>query len=115
MIVSLYSIFRFLFEILSVISIGYWGFQLRSLNQWRYVVGIAAAVLVIAVWAVWGAPASPNRLQGLSHFILELAIYLIAAVCLYFSHHKPAGIAFGIVGTVNAIVHFLWQSGNIRL
>ena len=111
MLQNIYSIFRLLYEILTLFIFGYWGFQFRSLGGWRYVIGIAAAAAIMFVWGFWGSPAAPQRLQGAMHFILELAIYLAAAVCLYFTGQKYWAIAYGLVGVANVIIHHVWLTG----
>lgn len=108
MLKGVYSAFRFIFEILSVFCIGYWGFQLRNLGGWRFVIGIAAPAVIVFVWAMWGAPSAANRLQGIAHFFLELTIYLIAAVCLYLAGHKYWAIAYGLIGVANVFLHHFW-------
>ena len=109
MIETIYSIFRFLFEILSVGIIGYWGFSLKNLHGWRYIIGIAAPLLIVVVWATWGAPSSAYRLAGIARLALELGIYLIATLCLVLTGHRQIAVVFGIVGLANGITNHLMQ------
>lgn len=106
MIKGIYSILRFLFEILSIVSIGYWGFSRVSLGNWRYLLGIAAPLIVIAVWSIWGAPSSSNRLQGIARLLLELSVYTVSAVCIYNTDAKQLTLPFILIALVNALINY---------
>lgn len=108
MLVHAYAAFRFLFEIATLISIGYWGFHLEELGTIRYILGIALPILVAIVWGVWGSPKAPKRLGSLGRFMLELAIYCLGTLCLCLSGFMVIGIAYAIIGLINCIVHQVW-------
>lgn len=106
MIMSLYSIFRFLFEILCIVIVGYWGFGSIKYGDWRFVLGVLVPLTIVFVWSVWGAPSSTNRLNDLSRLVLELVIYAISAICLYNTRLKALTICFIIIAVANAFINY---------
>lgn len=104
---TIYSLFRFLFELLCIGIIGYWGFQRIGLGNWRYVLAILAPLALIAVWGMWMAPSSSHRLQGITRLVVELGVYAITAVCLYFTDFREFTVWFIVLALVNAAInHF---------
>ena len=106
MVMNLYAIFRFLFEVLCLVIAGYWGFSQVSYRKLRFILGIAAPLSIIIVWSIWVAPSSPNRLQGLTRLMLELGIYAFSAVCLYHTNFKNFVGWFILIAIANASINY---------
>ncbi|MGL6198495.1 MAG: YrdB family protein [Lachnospiraceae bacterium] len=106
MIMTVYSIFRFVFEILCIVIAGYWGFSKVKYGNWRIVLGILAPLIIVVIWSVWGAPASLHRLQGIASLALELGIYAVSAIYLYNTKFKAFVICFILLAITNACINF---------
>lgn len=103
---TVYSAFRFLFEILCIVIAGYWGFSKVSYGNWRFVFCILAPLIIVIIWSIWGAPASHNRLQGIARLALELGIYTVSAIYLYNTNFKAFVICFILLAITNASINF---------
>ena len=86
---------RFACEIAAVVAVVWWGWP---------VLGIAAGIVVIALWGLWVAPKSQRRLPDPARIVLELLIF------------GAATAAFAAVGqTVVAIVFAVAAVGSAGL
>ncbi|MGZ4602089.1 MAG: YrdB family protein [Kineosporiaceae bacterium] len=65
--------------------------------------GIAAAVVVAAVWGVWIAPASRRRLPDPARLMLELALFATAVAGLALARHVLPAVVLGVVGAATAV------------
>lgn len=74
---------RFLLELALLGALAFWGFTLDQGLLVRVLAGIGAPAMAIAVWARWVAPKSPRQLDDPPRFLIELALFAVAAVGLY--------------------------------
>ena len=95
---------RFVVELAAYASLGYWGASIGSSPVTRLAGAILVPVAVILVWARHLAPKAPRRLSDPVALVLELAIFLAAAVALGSS--GPVGLAtmFGAVAVANTFL-----------
>lgn len=98
---------RFLLEIVSILSIGYWGFNLKNIGNLKFAVGIIAPLIVVLIWFRWGAPMSEFHLNGIPKLILEVPIFAIATLCLYFSGRHSLSLVFAVVIIVNTFLIYI--------
>src|SRR5258708_8580199 len=54
----------FFLELCVLVALGYWGFQTGQGTIAKIGLGIGAPVVAVVVWALFGAPNAPRRLQG---------------------------------------------------
>src|SRR3954467_6084329 len=73
--------FRFLLELAALVSVGYWGYRSND-GVFRWVLMIAAPLVVAAVWATWVAAKSSSALHGPWRLGLEVVIFGGSAVAV---------------------------------
>lgn len=107
MIQKSYAALRFIYEILCIAATAYWGFTRPYTLYRRFLFAAAAPLLIMVVWSIWGAPASPQRLIGVPRLLLELSLCLFAAACLGHTDINGLTLPFLIAGVINALInHF---------
>lgn len=100
---------RFLWEILALISFGYWGFHAASQTFLKIILGIGTPFLAAAVWGAFGSPKAPYALSGISRLVLEILVFGGATAALFFTgKHTAAGI-YGVIALVNLILIHVWK------
>ena len=98
---------RFILEMISLIMIGYWSFQIPKGIILKYGAGIGSVFLIMVIWASFGSPAAPYRLQGLSHLVLEAVIYGLAFFAIFFTANMGWSILFGVIAVINTIFLYM--------
>lgn len=101
----IYSSLRFVFEITCVFLAGYCGFKLDH-KFVSVIVGIMLPLMIVIIWSIWGAPASPNRLLGLGKLVFELVIYAGVALLMYNVTMARGSIIFITAGIINAMINY---------
>lgn len=100
---------RFILEVIAVVAIGYWGYQIKAGLFLKLVVGLGASFLVIYIWGIYGAPKSPNVLEGGYKLALEIALFTIGAVALFFSKSKNLAALFTLAAVINTLLLYVWD------
>ena len=78
---------RLLCEMVVLIVCGIWGFQ-----QWGMVGATCLPLLVMMLWAMFGSPKAPYKLEG--YYGLLLALGLFSVTCYLFAHLGYTSLAF---------------------
>jgi len=86
---------RFACELAALVAVAWW--------LWL-VLGVAAVLLVAAVWGVWIAPKSSHRLPDPARLVLELAIFAVAALGYWQVHQPAVAVVFAILAVATAIL-----------
>jgi hypothetical protein len=79
------------------------------------VLGVAALAVAIIVWAVWGAPRSARRLQGIAYWLLRVVFDAAGAIALYMSGQQLLGTIFALVAALNCILGYAWKQNETDL
>lgn len=108
----IYEFFRFLFEILTVIVIGYWGATREVSSVFKLALSLAGPIFIVVIWSRWGAPLSSHSLEKVEKLVFELFIYFVAAVCLYFTNLKNLTLFYFLIGIINAIINCITSKNN---
>jgi hypothetical protein len=90
-----------LLELGVLAALAYWGFATGSTIPVKIVLGVAAPVVAIIVWAVWGAPRSARRLRGIAYWLLRVILDAVGAIALYMSGQQLLGTIFALVAALN--------------
>ena len=104
---------RFVVELVGVGAFGYWGFSASDSTLIHWLAGIGTPLLVIVVWALLIAPKAPGPLTQPQRMISGTGILLVAALALGMAGQTLAGLAFGAIVVVNAIL-LLALGGDAR-
>ncbi|WP_119027016.1 YrdB family protein [Bacillus velezensis] len=107
---------RFALEIAALISIGVFAWTHFN-GFFKYVLTLVLPIVVMIIWSVFAVPNDPSRngqtviaVNGITRLILELMIFAIAIVTLYFSDLKPVSISFLCL----IILHYIFSAERIK-
>ncbi len=102
-------------ELCVVASLCYFGFVVEASWVEKIGLGIGLPVLAIVIWAIFGAPASRRRLQGLPFLLLQIIWFGAAAVALYFARQPILAIIFALLFVLNTILAYAWDQKKASL
>ncbi len=107
---------RFILEIAALISIGVFAW-ISFDGYFKYVLTLVLPIAVMIVWSVFAVPHDPSRsgqtvipVNGVTRLVIEILIFAMAVVALYFSHLKPVGIIFLCL----IILHYIISAERIK-
>lgn len=107
---------RFILEIAALISIGVFAW-ISFDGYFKYVLTLVLPIAVMIVWSVFAVPQDPSRsgqtviaVNGVTRLVIEILIFAMAVVALYFSHLKPVGIIFLCL----IILHYIISAERIK-
>lgn len=98
----------FLSELIALVAFCYFGFTLEVSLALRIILGIGLPVVAIVIWALYGAPRSKRRLQGLPFLFLQIVFFGCAAVALYSAGQHLWGIIFALAFVLNTALAYVW-------
>jgi hypothetical protein len=100
---------RFFLEILALVIYGYWGFQVSQGVFMKYLLGVGTPLLVAVVWGMFGSPKAPYGLTGASFLLLEIILFGLPAVALFFSGKQTWALVYAGVTVINLILMKIWH------
>jgi hypothetical protein len=99
----------FLLELAVLAALGYWGLSTGVGTLARIGLGIGIPVVAVVVWALFGAPRSARRLQGVGLLILRVIFFGSAVVALVAASQPLLGILFALICVVNFALIYAWK------
>lgn len=102
-----------LLEIAVLAALCYFGFAVEASWLGKIGLGIGLPVVAIIIWALFGAPASRRRLQGLPFLVLQIVWFGAAAVALYFAGLVILALIFALLFVLNTILAYAWNQKNL--
>jgi Protein of unknown function (DUF2568) len=97
---------RFLLELCMLAAFAFWGSHSTGSTAANVAVAIAAPLAAIAVWGVFMAPRSKNRLPEDRRIPLEVVLFGLATAALADAGEPGLATAFGVTAAVNTtLVH----------
>lgn len=99
---------RFLLELALLGAIGYGGFQLGT-GIWRWVFAIGSAILVAMIWGIWVAPHAKTRLDDPWRLGLELLLFVIGVLALWYAQKQSIALLFAGIVMINLFLMTLWH------
>ena len=103
---AIISIF-FLLEIAMLVSFMYWGFHLDTSLLVKILFGIGAPILVAVIWGTFIAPKASIPVSVPIRILLQIILFSLAAMALYFSEKGTLAIIFGTVVLIEMILMYL--------
>ena len=91
---------KFFCELLAFAAFGYLGATTGPVFA-NVVLGVGLPLIAIFVWAQWCAPRAPKRLRNPALTVVEMTIFLIAAVAMFVAIAPWLGILYAIVVIAN--------------
>lgn len=99
----------FLLEVVLLVAFCYWGFHASHSSTLQWLLGIGAPVGAIILWSVLAAPKSDHRLSRSPLAVFRVAIFTLAAACLFSVHEKTVAIIFEIISVLNIVLLYTWK------
>jgi len=93
---------KFALELAALALFGYWGAVVGD-GLYAVVLGVAAPVLMIAVWGTFAAPRAARRLPAPARIPLELGVFAAACAAGFAASAAVAATVFGVLVVLNAI------------
>jgi hypothetical protein len=104
-----------LLELGVLAALAYWGFATGATLLIKNVLGVAAPAAAMIIWAIWGAPRSGRRLQGISYWLLRIAFDAAGAIALYVANQHTWGVIFALVAALNCILGYVWKQNAVEI
>lgn len=98
----------FLLELATLLAFSYWGFLVKGGMLWKTVLGIGTPLLVALFWGMFVAPKAVFSVTTPVRIILQVLIFGLATVALYFSGSSTFAVLFGIVTFILMILMYGW-------
>jgi Protein of unknown function (DUF2568) len=100
---------RFLLEIFTLISVGYWGFRTGQGWLFKIVLGIGMPLLIAVLWGMFGAPKSVYHLQGLPMLTLEVFVFGSGVLALFLTKNNSLAWVVALVILLNRGLMLVWS------
>jgi hypothetical protein len=95
---------RFLCELGMLIGLVYWGFTVGD-GAAAWVLGIGAPAIVALIWGTFIAPKATRPLSIPFRVSIEIDLFVLTAVALWFADARPAAIALGVLGVTTSLLN----------
>lgn len=103
---------RFLLEIVTLISVGMWGWK-QGGGWLRFVLAIGIPIVLAAIWVTFAVPNDPSRsgaapivTAGFIRLLIELGFFAFGIWSLYSLGFTKASLALGIIGVIHYLVSY---------
>jgi hypothetical protein len=97
------DILAFVCELFSFASLAIWGFAFWPF-PWNIMVGIAAPVIAILVWALFVSPRAVFAVHPFIRALVELLVYVSATMAWWSMGQLWIGLVFGIVAVTVGVI-----------
>jgi di/tricarboxylate transporter len=111
-IVSINLVVRVTVELASYAALGYFGANLHFADWLRAVFALALPAAAIVVWALLLAPRARWPLADPAALLLELVVFVGAAVALGIAGSPVAAVVLGVVASANAMLLRVFHQHN---
>lgn len=98
-----------LVEVLMLIAFGAWGLGLAAPAPWPWVAGALAVGLGIALWGIWAAPRSAQRLAMPGLVWFKLGMFGLASLALLAIGRPLLALGFAAAAGLNLLLAGLWR------
>jgi hypothetical protein len=94
----------FLFEIVALVAISWWGFHIGPNTADRVLLGIGMPLLAIVLWGLFAAPKSAVRTPMVGVLSVKVVVFGAAAVGLWLSGLPVLAVVFAVLVAVNTTI-----------
>jgi Protein of unknown function (DUF2568) len=95
---------RFLCELGMLIGLAYWGFTVGD-GAAAWVLGIGAPAIAAVIWGTFIAPKAIRPLPVSFRVSIEIDLFVLTAVALWFADAPAAAIALGVLGVTTSLLN----------
>src|SRR5918993_5805141 len=97
------DIFAFVCELFAFVTLAIWGFAMWPF-PWNIVVGIAAPLAAILVWALFVSPRAVFAVHPFVRAVVELLVYVSATLAWWSMGLTWVGLVFGVVAVTAGVL-----------
>ena len=94
----------FVFELIALVALGWWGFHLGPNTADHVLLGIGMPLLAIVLWGLFAAPRAPVRMPMAGVLCVKVVVFGGAAFGLWFSATHVLAIVFAVLVVINTTV-----------
>lgn len=98
------EVLRFFLELFAFVTFAIWGFVAWQF-PWNIVVGVAAPLFAILLWALFRSPKAVVRLDAFGKALIEIIVMMGAALAWWQLGQPIVAVAFALVATASGIVN----------
>ncbi|WP_395245915.1 YrdB family protein [Agromyces sp. MMS24-K17] len=99
------DVLRFLLELFAFVSLGIWGFLAFPLPWPGVLIGIAAPLLAILVWALFLSPKAVFKIDLFGRALIEIALFSAVALAWWQLGQPIVAIIVAVVAAVSGILN----------
>ncbi|WP_018350867.1 YrdB family protein [Longispora albida] len=99
----------FLLELATLAATGYWGFTLDRGWPVRILAGLGVPALLIALWALFGAPTAEYKTHGAVRVLFEAAWFGSGALALYAAQRVTLAVTFTVALVASKALAIIWR------
>jgi hypothetical protein len=100
---------RFSLEICGLIALGYWGFHTGNGKLLKVLLGIGTPLFIAVIWGVFGSPKAVYKVSMPLQLVLELLVFGLPAIALYFAGKPQLAWIYAIIVIINRLLMFMWK------
>lgn len=101
--VGFVDLVRFALELFAAVSLAIWGFTAWPF-AWNLLVGVAAPLLAIVLWALFRSPKAVFRVDAFGKALVEIVVMTSAAFAWWDLGQPVVAIAFAAVALIVGVV-----------
>jgi len=98
------DVLRFVLELFTFVSLGIWGFVAWPLPWPGVLIGIAAPVLAILLWALFRSPRAVFAIDPFGKAVIEIFVFGAAALAVWDLGHPIVAIVFAVIATASGVI-----------
>ena len=101
---ALNDLLRFGLEVAGVAALAVWGWVAGGSGLLRYVLAIAAPLILVVLWAVLIAPNADSPLAPTLRELVGSGLLLAAALLLWLVGFRVAAVVFAVLVVINTVL-----------
>ena len=105
----------FLFEIVALIAISWWGFHLGDNTADHVLLGVGAPLLAIVLWGLFAAPRSAVRTPMIGVLSVKVVVFGAAAFAVWFSGLHLLAVIFAVLVAINTTIATIDRNAAVRV
>ena len=105
----------FLFEIVALIAISWWGFHIGDNTADHVLLGVGAPLLAIVLWGLFAAPRSAVRTPMIGVLSVKVVVFGAAAFAVWFSGLHLLAVIFAVLVAINTTIATLDRNAAVRV
>jgi hypothetical protein len=105
----------FVFEILALVVLGWWGFHIGPNTADHVLLGIGMPLLAIVLWGLFAAPRSAVRTPMVGVLSVKVVVFGAAAFGLWFSGMHVLAIVFAVLVVINTTIASVDRNAAVRV